>query len=35
MAERKIARVEEGKIVLYSVGDSNIYVDVIFKDESF
>ena len=30
-----IISVSKGKIALYSIGDSNIYVDVIFKDETF
>jgi hypothetical protein len=30
-----IVKTTEGKIVLYSIGDSNVYVDVIFKDETF
>ncbi|MDR1185155.1 MAG: virulence RhuM family protein [Coriobacteriales bacterium] len=28
-------RVSEGKIALYAVGDSSIYVDVVFRDETF
>lgn len=35
MEKNKIVRVEKGKIVLYSVGGSNIYVDVVFMDEAF
>lgn len=30
-----IVKTTEGKIVLYSIGDSNVYVDVIFNDETF
>jgi len=30
-----IASVSEGKIVLYSTPDSNVYADVAFKDETF
>ena len=30
-----IISVAEGKIVLYSTPDSNVYVDVVFKDEIF
>ena len=30
-----IVKTTEGKIVLYSIGDSNVYVDVVFKDETF
>jgi len=30
-----LVSVSEGKIVLYSTPDSNVYVDVIFKDETF
>ncbi|MCL2654251.1 MAG: virulence RhuM family protein [Coriobacteriia bacterium] len=30
-----IIRVSEGKIVLYAIGDASVYVDVIFKDETF
>jgi len=31
----KIVRASEGKIALYSTSDSNIYVDVVFTDETF
>jgi len=31
----KIISVSEGKIALYSTPDSNVYVDVVFKDETF
>lgn len=34
-AKNKIVKVEEGKIALYSVDNSNVYVDVVFKDETF
>ena len=30
-----IVKTTEGKIVLYSIGDSNVYVDVVFNDETF
>ena len=30
-----IISVSEGKIALYAIGDSSIYVDVVFKDETF
>ena len=30
-----IVSVSEGKIALYAVGDANVYVDVVFKDETF
>ena len=30
-----IVSVSEGKIALYSTPDSNVYVDVVFKDETF
>jgi hypothetical protein len=30
-----IVSVSEGKIALYAIGDSNVYVDVVFKDETF
>ena len=30
-----IISVNEGRIVLYAIGDTNIYVDVVFKDETF
>jgi hypothetical protein len=30
-----IINVSEGKIALYAIGDTNVYVDVIFKDETF
>ena len=30
-----IVSVSEGKIVLYSTPDSNVYADVVFKDETF
>ena len=30
-----IVSVSEGKIALYTIGESNVYVDVIFKDETF
>jgi len=30
-----IVSVNKGKIALYSIGDSNVYVDVIFRDETF
>jgi hypothetical protein len=30
-----LVSVSEGKIVLYSTPDSHIYVDVVFKDETF
>ncbi|MDR2615070.1 MAG: cell filamentation protein Fic, partial [Oscillospiraceae bacterium] len=30
-----ITSVSEGKIALYAIGDSNVYVDVVFKDETF
>jgi hypothetical protein len=30
-----IISVNEGKIALYTVGDTNVYVDVVFKDETF
>jgi hypothetical protein len=32
---RKIISVSEGKIALYSISDTNVYVDVVFKDETF
>ena len=31
----KIINVSEGKITLYSTPDRNVYIDVIFKDETF
>lgn len=34
-AKNKIVKVEEGKIALYSIDNSSVYVDVIFKDETF
>jgi hypothetical protein len=30
-----IVSVSEGKIALYAIGDTNVYVDVVFKDETF
>ena len=30
-----IIRVNEGKIALYAIGDASVYVDVVFKDETF
>ena len=30
-----IVSVSEGKIALYSTPNSNVYVDVVFKDETF
>lgn len=30
-----IISVNEGKIALYAIGDSSVYVDVVFKDETF
>jgi hypothetical protein len=30
-----IVNVNEGKIALYAVGDTNVYVDVVYKDETF
>jgi hypothetical protein len=30
-----IISVSEGKIALYAIGDSSVYVDVVFKDETF
>lgn len=30
-----IMNVNEGKIALYAIGDSSVYVDVVFKDETF
>jgi hypothetical protein len=30
-----IVSVNEGKIALYSIGDTNVYVDVVYKDETF
>jgi hypothetical protein len=30
-----IISVSEGKIALYTIGDTNVYVDVVFKDETF
>lgn len=30
-----ILDVSEGKIALYAIGDSNVYVDVVFHDETF
>jgi hypothetical protein len=30
-----IVSVNEGKIALYAIGDTNVYVDVIYKDETF
>jgi hypothetical protein len=30
-----IISVSEGKIALYAIGDSNVYVDVVYKDETF
>ena len=35
MTKKKIVEVAEGKIILYSVGGSNVFVDVVFKDEAF
>jgi hypothetical protein len=32
---RKIVNANEGKIVLYAIGDSNVYVDVVYNDETF
>jgi hypothetical protein len=31
----KVVSVSEGKIALYAIGDSSVYVDVVFKDETF
>jgi hypothetical protein len=31
----KIVKVSEGKIALYSIQDSSVYVDVVFHDETF
>ena len=31
----KIISISEGKIALYSTPDSNVFVDVVFKDETF
>jgi len=31
----KILKVSEGKIALYSIQDSRVYVDVVFHDETF
>jgi hypothetical protein len=30
-----IISVSEGKIALYAIGDTNVYVDVVFKDKTF
>ncbi|WP_319756544.1 RhuM family protein [uncultured Sphaerochaeta sp.] len=30
-----IVSINEGKLVLYSIGDTKVYVDVVFKDETF
>jgi hypothetical protein len=30
-----IVSVNEGKIALYAIGDTNVYVDVVYKDETF
>lgn len=30
-----IVNVNEGKIALYAIGDTNVYVDVVYKDETF
>ncbi len=30
-----IINVSEGKIALYAIGDNSVYVDVVFKDETF
>lgn len=30
-----IISVSEGKIALYAIGDSSVYVDVVFRDETF
>ena len=35
MAKSKIVNVSEGKIALYSTPGGNIYIDVVFKDETF
>jgi hypothetical protein len=31
----RLVSVNEGKIALYAIGDTNIYVDVVYKDETF
>ena len=35
VALSNIMNVNEGKIALYAIGDSSVYVDVVFKDETF
>jgi len=30
-----IISTSEGEIALYAIGDSSVYVDVVFKDETF
>lgn len=35
VALSNIMSVNEGKIALYAIGDSSVYVDVVFKDETF
>ena len=30
-----LVSVNEGKIALYAIGDANVYVDVVYKDETF
>jgi hypothetical protein len=30
-----IVSVSEGRIALYAIGDANVYVDVVFRDETF
>jgi hypothetical protein len=30
-----IVSVNKGKIALYAIGDTNVYVDVVYKDETF
>ncbi|MDR2108124.1 MAG: virulence RhuM family protein [Coriobacteriales bacterium] len=30
-----IVSVSEGKIALYAIGDTGVYVDVVYKDETF
>lgn len=30
-----IISVNEGKIALYTIGSGSVYVDVVFKDETF
>jgi hypothetical protein len=34
-AVSKLVSISEGKITLYFTPDSNVYVDVVFKDETF